>query len=516
MNAFQAAVLAIVLAAASSPILAQNCPPGNKRVAPNSRYAISEPGPIGEQVVTDLVTGLMWKRTSEGFLAWADAIVEANELSFAGFDDWRLPNFIELRSLVESGCHSPAINTSAFPSLPGDFFWTSTSNATSPNHAWMVAFSDGGTASTVPKSQQLWVRLVRGGRSGSAFNSGNDFTPDAFAFTPQVDVPLADLRTSNTVTISGLTTPVGIAVSGEPGSQYSINSGTFTAAPGTVSNGDTVSVRHTSAAGYSTSVTTTLTIGAIGADFVTTTGQYPQIRLNDTGQIACYSAAAQTGTVAPGTPDPETAGFDEQDCTQGPAAADAVGVLSKTGASSVAGRDYTKIANNGSELAASATLGSGPTDWACTRDNVTGLIWEVKVNNVAHLRHQGHSYTWYDTDATINGGAAGEIGTATSCTSTLTNCNTSAFRDAVNTVGLCGANDWRMPDLGELQSLVSYAGSVVDVTWLPNTTSNRYWTSQTYAGAASLAWYVDFVLGNPGASNSKAGANSVRLVRGGL
>jgi hypothetical protein len=39
---------------------------------------------------------------------------------------------------------------------------------------------------------------------------------------------------------------------------------------------------------------------------------------------------------------------------------------------------YTKIANNGANLPDSALLGTGPTDWACTRDNRSGLLWEVK------------------------------------------------------------------------------------------------------------------------------------------
>jgi hypothetical protein len=42
---------------------------------------------------------------------------------------------------------------------------------------------------------------------------------------------------------------------------------------------------------------------------------------------------------------------------------------------------YTKIANDGSELPDSATLGTNPTDWACTKDNKTGLIWEVKTDD---------------------------------------------------------------------------------------------------------------------------------------
>ena len=83
------------------------------------------------------------------------------------------------------------------------------------------------------------------------------------------------------------------------------------------------------------------------------------VRLNDTGQTTCYDATASTGTMSSGTPDPETAGFNEQDCTRGAAAADALGRMVKFGASTAPGRDYTKIANDGSELPASATLGTG-------------------------------------------------------------------------------------------------------------------------------------------------------------
>src|SRR5665647_1400887 len=42
------------------------------------------------------------------------------------------------------------------------------------------------------------------------------------------------------------------------------------------------------------------------------------------------------------------------------------------------GFSFTKIDNNGNDLSDSAVLGSGHSDWACTLDNVTGLMWEVK------------------------------------------------------------------------------------------------------------------------------------------
>jgi len=42
--------------------------------------------------------------------------------------------------------------------------------------------------------------------------------------------------------------------------------------------------------------------------------------------------------------------------------------------------NYSKIANDGSELSDSATLGSNRKDWACTKDSKTGLIWMVDVS----------------------------------------------------------------------------------------------------------------------------------------
>ena len=62
---------------------------------------------------------------------------------------------------------------------------------------------------------------------------------------------------------------------------------------------------------------------------------------------------------------------------------------------------YTKLDATGEDLPDDAE------SWTMVRDNVTGLIWEVKVNDPNHLRHQGHSYTWYNTDPATNGGYAG-------------------------------------------------------------------------------------------------------------
>lgn len=243
-------------------------------------------------------------------------------------------------------------------------------------------------------------------------------------------------------------------------------------------------------------------------------------RLNDTGQTTCYNASASTGAVSGSTPDPETAGFGEQDCTRGAAAADALGRMVKVGGSSVPGRDYSKVCMSG-EVAgkgscpADPALGSGANDWACTRDNVTGLIWEIKTDD-AGLRDKDWTYTWYDTESSVNGGNAGSEAGA-GCNSTLANCNTTAFRDAVNAAGLCGATDWRLPTANELSGLVNAGaatGPTIDGDGLPNTVNGIYWSGESFAPNASGAWSVIFVVGILDGS-SKNGNHQVRLVRGG-
>ncbi len=261
---------------------AQTCPAGNPRVAPDSRYSVTEPVP-GQRVVTDLRTGLMWKQCVQGrsgagcatgadsTLTWTEALNAANAENHAGHSDWRLPSLIELRSLIESGCHTPAINTTVFPNASSDAVRSSTTVAPTNSGAWSVFFDDGDTFTTAKSPLGERVRLVRGGGLLDGFNSGLDFTPNSYTFAAQSDVPLSSLQTSNSVSVSGITTVTSVGISGAAGSQYRINGGEWTSAPGQISNGDLIEVRHTSAAVLATATTTTLTIGGVSANFITTT-----------------------------------------------------------------------------------------------------------------------------------------------------------------------------------------------------------------------------------------------------
>lgn len=175
--------------------------------------------------------------------------------------------------------------------------------------------------------------------------------------------------------------------------------------------------------------------------------------LNDTGTMGC--ANAEDGNlVCP------QADFPDQDGEVGRDAEARDGTLPKKGFGP-AGFDYSKIANDGSELPDGALPGPEAKDWGCTRDNVTGLVWEIKTND-GGLRDKSKFYTWYVTDPATNGGFSGYQGVDYPdgyygghwCDSDV--CNTTDYATAVNEVGLCGWHDWRLPTMHELLSLLMY------------------------------------------------------------
>lgn len=235
------------------------------------------------------------------------------------------------------------------------------------------------------------------------------------------------------------------------------------------------------------------------------------VGLPDTGQTTCYDGSAMVACTGANSGD--SASYPRQDGRFGRDAKANAGTLTKIGGGA-AGFDYTKIANNGSDLPATAVLGSNPTDWACTRDNITGLIWEVKTTS--GLRNQSYTYTWYNSNASTNGGNAGSASVTTNCL-TAGRCDTEKFVADVNTgTGLCGATDWRLPSQRELLTLVHLGveNPKIDTSYFPNTPALPFWSASSYAPNSAGAWFVVFGNGDfP--TYSKSDGFYVRLVRGG-
>lgn len=93
-------------------------------------------------------------------------------------------------------------------------------------------------------------------------------TPSVFSFASQSGVSLNTITVSNSITVAGINTATTISVTG---GEYSINGGTYISTPGTVTNGQTVVVRHTSANSNVAAVNTVLNIGGVTSTFTSTT-----------------------------------------------------------------------------------------------------------------------------------------------------------------------------------------------------------------------------------------------------
>jgi len=164
-------ILFLVTLCASAPLAAQTCNPHIRTTAPTSRYTVN----VGQGLVLDKQTGLMWKRCSEGQSGtncaigavvnfdWGTALSRAAGSTYAGYTDWRLPNTKELESLVEYQCSLPAINLAVFPNATSDVHWSSSPDAFSSYTAWAVNFGYGAYGVGF-RFFSLAVRLVRGGQ----------------------------------------------------------------------------------------------------------------------------------------------------------------------------------------------------------------------------------------------------------------------------------------------------------------------------------------------------------------
>jgi hypothetical protein len=200
--------------------------------------------------------------------------------------------------------------------------------------------------------------------------------------------------------------------------------------------------------------------------------------LNDTGQTQCNNGTAMVAC------DAATTGNASARPRQDGRFGRDVATPGKVGAGA-AGFDFTKVCMDGTlNCATAADTGASPvsTAWACSRDNVSNLIWSLYSGN-------GDWTTYART--TLPG--------------------------AHNAQNRCGFNTgWRLPTRRELLSIMRYGGTSpsIDSSYFPATQASWHWTNDPYQPDPASAWIVDFNDGYTSADVT-SGSRYVRLVRSG-
>jgi len=155
---------------------------------PTTRFTANSNG-----TVTDNLTGLIWLQSanctatvggiskSNGYLTWANSLTWSNGLDSGSCGltdgssaaDWRLPDRLELESLVDAAKYSPALPTGhpfTAVSVLFDYYWSSSVNAAGASDAWLVGMNVGHVY-YVNKTNLNYVWPVRGGQFGNSLIS---------------------------------------------------------------------------------------------------------------------------------------------------------------------------------------------------------------------------------------------------------------------------------------------------------------------------------------------------------
>lgn len=127
---------------------------------------------VQRELVCDRLTGLFWTRDANPGdvpLDWQEALdfVDGmNRDQAHGFSDWRLPERIELRSLISYQTRNPALpGGHPFNNVFPGWYWTSATAARNADYAWYVHL-EGGRVFYGGKRQFFLVWPVRGEGNG--------------------------------------------------------------------------------------------------------------------------------------------------------------------------------------------------------------------------------------------------------------------------------------------------------------------------------------------------------------
>jgi len=129
--------------------------------------------------VKDELTGLEWTKNANllgTYKTWQAALdyvagMNAGTNPNYGYNDWRLPNVNELKSLTDNSRYSPALPSGhPFTGVQSLSYWSSTTYAGDTDYAWLVGMGLGHVGYNF-KSSNGCVWPVRSGQCGSFDNS---------------------------------------------------------------------------------------------------------------------------------------------------------------------------------------------------------------------------------------------------------------------------------------------------------------------------------------------------------
>ena len=197
------------------------------------------------------------------------------------------------------------------------------------------------------------------------------------------------------------------------------------------------------------------------------------------------------------------------------------------GAFPATGQTVSYLANDDGALELGAAFNLTDHGDGTITDSNSGLMWEIK-DNAGGLHDRDNQYTWFNMfdvflpamNATCDGDES------TPCTE---DSDCSGIGNEL--CGHAGYRDWRAPNRTELQTILNMSTSTpavptpfhsdcvgsCDVTACSCTRATavaKYWSSSTYIGGTTFAWYVDFGNGDVNYDGSVT-TQFVRAVRAG-
>lgn len=147
----------------------------------------------GDAMVTDRLTGIIWTKNANlmlsrdpefdtdgisvnGAVPWQQAleyIQKLNQEEYLGYSDWRLPNWIELKSLLDYNRYQPALSLgNPFTNIPTPdifwpssalIYWSSTTGQYRADYTRVIDFSFGQAWSSYKIDNSFFIWPVRGG-----------------------------------------------------------------------------------------------------------------------------------------------------------------------------------------------------------------------------------------------------------------------------------------------------------------------------------------------------------------